>query len=365
MKILFLANNDVGLYKFRKELIQELINSNNQVIISLPSGEYVQHLIDMGCMFVDTKIDRRGTNPIRDFNLVMQFIKTIKMFKPDVVLTYTIKPNIYGGVACRLTKTPYIANVTGLGTSIENQGLMQKIILVLYKIGLSKSNCVFFQNQSNWNYFIEKNILNGRSRLIPGSGVNLNQHSFEEYPEEDKMLKFTYIGRIMKSKGISELLEVAERIKKTHSNVEFDIIGFIEEKYKNQLEELNNKGIINYLGQQDDVHSFIKNSHAIILPSYHEGISNVLLESSAVGRPVLASNVAGCIETFDEGISGFGFTVKNADSLYDVIEKFIKLPYDTKKKMGFAARRKMEDKYNRRIVVNAYVEEINRAMPVK
>lgn len=358
MRILVLANFGMGLYKFRKELLEELIGEGNEVYTSLPKDEYTSRLKNLGCKFIETNVDRRGTNPITDFKLLINYIKIIKRIKPDVVLTYTIKPNIYGSIACRITKTPYLTNITGLGTSMENKGLIQKITLSLYRIGLKKASCVFFQNETNRKFFINNKIVRGNSKLIPGSGVNLELHKFEDYPKEDEPIKLLFIGRIMKAKGIEELLQAAKIVKKDYPSVQFDLIGLSEEDYNQQLDALDKMGIIKYYGQQDNVHSFIKRSHATILPSYHEGTANVLLESAASGRPVLASRVPGCIETFDEGVSGVGFEVKSVDSLVESVISFIELPYDEKKKMGIAGRRKMEKEYDRKIVVNAYIEKI-------
>ena len=358
--ILILANSDMGLYKFRKELIQRLVEENIKVYISLPKGPYVPMLKDLGCEYIDTPIKRRQKNPITDIKLLVKYVEIIKKVHPDVVLTYTIKPNIYGGLACRITKTPYIANVTGLGTAIENVGLLQKITLKLYKIGLKKSAVVFFQNESNKLFFVKNNIIKTKTRLIPGSGVNINKYNFAEYPSQSEKIKLLFIGRIMKAKGINELLESAKRIKQKYPGVEFDIIGSSkEENYAPLLEKLKTNNIINYHGRQDDVYSFIKNSHAIINPSHHEGMSNVLLESASTGRPILASDIPGCRETFDEGVSGLGFEVKNVDSLVETIIKFIELPYEEKKKMGLAGRRKMEKEFDRNIVIKAYINEID------
>lgn len=352
----------MGLYKFRKELLEKFINQNNEVFIALPNDEYVTKLKKLGCKFLETPLDRRGTNPFRDLKLLLHYIDLIKRIKPDVVLTYTIKPNVYGGIACRFTKTPYITNITGLGTSIENKGLIQKITLMLYKVGLKKASCVFFQNKTNQKFFIDNKIVKRNTRLIPGSGVNLEQHIFEEYPKDDEKIKFLFIGRIMKAKGIEELLQAAKIVKDKYPNVQFDLIGACEEDYNQQLDESTKLGIIKYYGQQEDVHSFIKKSHATILPSYHEGTANVLLESASSGRPILASRVPGCIETFDEDVSGFGFEVRSVDSLVQSIIKFINLPYEQKKAMGIAGRRKMENEFDRNIVINAYMDEINKTV---
>lgn len=359
MKILVLANFGMGLYNFRKELLEELIKQDNKVYISLPDDEYVPKLEKIGCKFIDTHLERRGTNPLTDFKLLLDYVGIIKRIKPDVVLTYTIKPNVYGGIACAITKTPFITNITGLGTSVENKGLIQKITLMLYKLGLKKASCVFFQNQTNRRFFEDNRIVKSKTRLIPGSGVNLEQHNSEEYPMRDDNVRFLFIGRIMKAKGIEELFEAAKLVKEKYPHVQFDLIGGTEENYNEKLDELERLDLIKYHGQQDDVHSFIKKSHATILPSYHEGLANVLLESASSGRPVLASRVPGCIETYEDGLTGFGFEAMNVDSLVDAIIKFVNLPYDEKREMGIAGRRKMENEFDRNIVINAYLQEIN------
>ncbi|WP_221175153.1 glycosyltransferase family 4 protein [Alteribacter keqinensis] len=360
MRVLVLANFGMGLFNFRKELLEELIRQGHEVYVSLPNDEYVPKLKELGCKYVETRVDRRGTNPINDMKLLYHYIKLIKSTIPDVVLTYTIKPNIYGGIACGITKTPYLTNVTGLGTAIENSGLIQKITLRLYRMGLRNSSCVFFQNEYNRSFFVENNIAKGKTRLIPGSGVNLEHHNFKDYPTNDKNIRFLFIGRIMKAKGIEELFQAAKKIKGIYPNVEFHLVGGSEEDYTKQLAELEQTGIIKYHGHQSDVHSFIKVSHGTILPSYHEGTANVLLETAATGRPILASKVPGCIETFNPEITGLGFEARSVPSLVEAIRNFIKLPYPQKKLMGIKGRKKMEEEYDRKIVINAYLQEIGK-----
>lgn len=359
MKVLILTNNDVGLYKFRREILEDLVQDHT-VYIALPDGEFISALKELGCNYCNIEFERRGMNPFKDLKLFISYAKLISKIKPDVVLTYTIKPTIYGGIVSILKRKKYIVNITGLGTAVENPGMLQKLILLTYKFALAKASCVFFQNQSNMDFFQERNLVHSKCRLIPGSGVNIEEYKYEKYPmTEPKADKFLFVGRIMKDKGIGELLEVAEITKKTYPNVMFDIVGGLDEDYLETIHKYESKGIIKYWGPQSDVKPFYKKCNAVVLPSYHEGMANVLLEASAMGRPVLASDIPGCKEIFDEGVTGFGFREKDAEALVRRIEEFILLPSDVKTQMGRAAREKVEKEFNRQIIIDAYKKEIN------
>ncbi|WP_042221713.1 glycosyltransferase family 4 protein [Oceanobacillus manasiensis] len=358
MKVLVLANFGMGLYNFRKELLEELIKQNNDVYISLPKDEYVPKLKSLGCKFVDIHLDRRGTNPLTEFKLLLNYIKLIKSIGPDVVLTYTIKPNVYGGLACRLSNVPYIANITGLGTAVENRGVLQKVTLFLYKISLKKAKCVFFQNRDNKEFLTEQKIIKGNYKILPGSGVNLEHYSLLDYPPDDN-INFLFISRVMKEKGIDQYLDAATYIKKKYPNTAFHIVGFCEETYEDKLKEMQNKGIIIYHGKQNDVREFHKISHCTVHPTYYpEGMSNVLLESAACGRPIITTNRSGCREIVDEAINGFVVQQKNSKDLIAKIEKFISLSYEKKKRLGLSGRNKVETEFNRQIIVEAYKEQI-------
>ncbi|MEW9671330.1 glycosyltransferase family 4 protein [Ammoniphilus sp. 3BR4] len=362
-KILILTNNDVGLYKFRKELIKELVKKY-EVYVSLPYGDLIPKLEELGCNFIETPISRRGTNPITDFKLLMNYRKIIKNIKPNVVLTYTIKPNVYGGLACRMSDVPYIANITGLGTAVENKGVLQKITLFLYKESLTKANCVFFQNRDNEAFFYEMKITSGKHRLIPGSGVNLQHYSLLDYPS-DKIINFLFIARVMKEKGIDHYLDVAKYIRGKYPNTAFHILGFCEDVYEEKLRSLHDKGIIQYHGMQNDVRKFHEFSHCTIHPTYYpEGMSNVLLESAACGRPIITTNRAGCREIVDDGENGYVVEQQDSQDLIEKVERFLKLDQETKMQMGLAGRIKVENEFNRRIVVDAYLEEIVKSLSV-
>lgn len=356
-KILILANNDIGLYKFRKELIEVLLK-DNIVYISLPYGDLIEPLIKMGCHFIDTPIDRRGINPIKDIKLYMRYKEIIKEINPNFILSYTIKPNIYGAMAAKKTNIPVIANITGLGSAVENGGLLQKITVLMYKYAFSKVKTVFFQNEENMKFFENKKIAMGKHKLLPGSGVNLQHFYPLEYPN-NQTIEFVFISRIMKEKGIDQYLATAKYIRKKYPFTRFHICGFCEEEYEDILKDYQNKDIIIYHGLIEDVRDILKITHCTIHPTYYpEGMSNVLLESCACARPIITTDRSGCKEIVDDGINGYTIKQKDSRSLIEGVEKFLNLDYENKMKMGVNARIKVEREYDREIVVKKYLEEI-------
>ena len=338
--------------------MKAIVDEGYDVYISEPDDdERLNYFEGIGCHIIKTQFDRRGMNPLADLRLLMTYCKVIKQLKPVVVLTYTIKPNIYGGIACRISGVPQLANVTGLGDAVENGGWLQKLTITLYKIGISKAKCVFFQNQTNREFCINQGIATEDSKLLPGSGVNLRHHVFQEYAA-DGIIKFLFIARLLKDKGTDEYLEMAEAIKDKNPNTEFQILGSVEGPYKEKLDKLVKEGVINYLGTTSDVRPYLAQVHCTVLPSYHEGMSNVNLESAANGRPVITTNVPGCRETIDDGRTGYLVEAKSADALITGVERFLALPYSQKKTMGQMAREKVEREFDRNIVVKAYLKAI-------
>lgn len=362
-KVLLLGNHGFVIYNFRKELIQKLLKEGYEVYISLPEDEKVEMMLGWGCKFIETKVDRRGTNPIADSKLVMHYIKTLKRIKPDVVLTYTIKPNLYGGLACRILKIPCINNITGLGSGFSQTPALRIFLTFLYKVSLKQSHCVFFQNTEDMNSLLENKIIKSNYELIPGSGVNLEEFKFMSFPEESVPITFIFIARIMKDKGIDQFLEAAKIIKHKYPNTVFNVIGFIEKSqfhYNEIINEYSNQGYINYLGYQSDVKPFITQAHCIIQASHGgEGLSNVLLETAATGRALIASNIPGCRETIEDDYNGYIFEAKNSESLAERVEKFITLSYVNKLKLGKNSRAKVEKEFDREIVVKAYMSKID------
>lgn len=358
-RVLILANNASGLYDFRNELLLRLLKEY-EVHVSLPDAWEVPEIAEEGCVVHNTFLERRGMNPIKDGKLLIQYFKLMRKVKPDVVLTYTIKPNIYGSLCSRLLRIPYLVNITGLGSAFENEGMLRKLVVFLYKTALKKANCVFFQNAKNCKIFAEFGIRVKKERLVPGSGVNLDRHVFEEYPKETESVKLLFVGRIMKEKGVDELLYAAEKIKQEFPEVIFQLVGSYEDDYKALIEEKEQVEIVQFIGYQKIIHPYYKEAAAAVMPSYHEGMSNVVLEAAATGRPVLASDIPGCREGFEDGVTGIGFVPRDGEAFYKAVKRFLQLSYEERKEMGKNARKKIEREFDRKVVVESYIEEIKK-----
>ena len=361
-KVLILGNSSLVVFGMRGELIERLVKDGYEVIVSFPTdsiGKEENPSKEYGCTYIETSVDRRGTNVFRDGALLLSYLKLMKKVKPDIVLTYTVKCSIYGGIACRLLKIPYIINITGLGKGLAEGGVKQKILVMLYKLAV-KSACVFFQNQSDRQFFINNKIRCEKDDLLPGSGVNLAKYAPLQYPEDRKIV-FTYIARVMKTKGIDEFLKAAETIRKENSNVEFHICGYYEDDYKEIVEEAQRKDIIRYHGMVQDVRPYEAISHCIVLPTYHpEGVSNVLLEAAACARPIITTNRPGCADVVDDGINGFLVKERDSQDLIQKMYQFMELPWETRRNMGLAGRIKVEEEFDRQIVVEKYMEKLQK-----
>ena len=358
--ILIVGTDMMNIYNHRLELIRKLLSLDYKVIVAAPRGGEEQALIKMGVKFIDTHVDNRGTNIKNDLKLLKDFVTIIKKEKPDVVLTFYTKTNIYGGLACRLTNTPYIENITGLGSAVAKGGTMQKLMIMLYGMAVKKAETVFFQNNFNEHFFKDHHIRVRRSIMLPGSGVSLKRFEPLVYPD-DQTIEFLFVSRVIKEKGIEEYVEAAKKIKVKYPATLFHVVGPAHKDYEEYLRQAQDAGIIKYHGKTFDVMPYLRRSHCTVFPSYYaEGMANVLLESASSGRPIITTSCPGCGETVDDKVSGFLVKEKDVDDLIEKLESFITLPYQSKKKMGLAGRKKMEKEFDRNIVIDAYVSEIKR-----
>jgi galacturonosyltransferase len=355
-KVLIIGNNDVGLYNFRKELIEKLITDGFLVDFTVPYGEKVELLKKMGAAYSPIEINRRGTTIKEDYIVYKQYKALISRVKPDIILTYTIKPNIYGGLAGKQLHIPCIATITGLGTALQGSGWKIRLVKLLYKYGISRNRMVFFQNEDNREFLLKYGMVDEkRAAVVSGSGVNTEYFAPETIPHTS--VNFLFIARLMREKGIEEYLEAAKVIKKKHDNVEFQLLGYYDEDYyKKQVEDLVSEGIVEYLGISGDTRTEMAMADCIVLPSYHEGMSNVLLEGAAFGLPLITTNISGCREAVEDGVTGFLCEKQDALSLTGAIEKFLKLDHSQRTEMGRKGREKMIREFDRKLVVGKYID---------
>ena len=368
-KILIITNHSYMLYQFRRELIEKLMEEY-EVVLSMPFVGHEDDFAAMGCKCVETDVDRRGINPVTDFKLLQLYNKIIADEKPDKVITYSIKPNIYAGLVCRHRKIPYYANVQGLGTAFQKK-LLAKFVGILYKTAFRKVSAVFFENKGNAQEFINRKLVaQDKIVVLNGAGVNLEHYAYTPLSSHwesgnseasgDGKMHFLYLGRIMKEKGIDELFTAMRRIYNEYGNkVVLDIVGFFEDEYKAAVEKMVEDGIAVFHGFQEETRPYYAMADCVVLPSYHEGMSNVLLEASAMGRPVITSDIPGCRETVEDGKSGYLCKVKNADMLYAKMKQMVDKSMEERDAMGKCARKRMEKMFDKNRIVEQTVEIIS------
>lgn len=361
-KVLFLANHYLTLYSFRRELIEKLCREGCEVVLSIPADPENEYFRKLGCRIIETEVARRSLNPIKDIRLTLDYIRLLRREKPDIVFSYTIKPNAYGSIASRITGCRQICNITGTGETLRHSALVRNIVHMLYKVSIRHCEKVFFQNTSDRAYFIKHGLVREeRSAMLPGSGVNLANFAYTPM-QEDGETRFIYIGRVMGLKGIDQFIQAARIVRKDRPDAKFYIAGFAEEgRYRELVEKSHAEGLIEYLGFRKDIADWIRRCHCTILPSHGgEGVPNVLLESAATGRACIASRIPGSIDVVDDGKTGYLFTAGNADELAACILRFLSLSFAQRCEMGRAGREKVEKSFSREIVISAYMDEIAR-----
>ena len=359
-RVLIIGTNMMAIYNHRLELIKALLK-HYIVTVAAPTGGEEQELIKLGCHFIDNPVDNRGTNLKTDLQLMKKLADIYKETKADIILTFYTKTNIYGGLVARFLNKPYIENICGLGSSLGKDNLLSKIMGQLYKGALKKADLVFFQNESNRKFFVNKKLYNGKYEMLPGSGVSLERYQLLPYPPAEKT-EFLFASRLLKEKGFEDYVDAAYEIKKKYPETVFHVVGPCDPECEEKLDKAIEDGIVVNHGKLFHLHDILKKIHCTVHPSYYpEGMSNILLESAASGRPIITTPLPGCIETVNDNITGFIVKEKDAHALARMLEKFILLDYDQKKKMGEAGREKMEREFDRNIVTDKYllaIEEI-------
>ena len=363
-KVVIVLNSSWQAYNFRLNLARALKENKYKVIFIAPYDKKYSELLKNEFDFYNINIDPKGINPIHDFKTMISLYKLYNIITPDIVLNFTIKPNIYSSLVSGLLDIKVISNISGLGTIFIKQSVVTKIAKLLYKVALRFNGKVFFQNNDDKTLFIENNLVSEKkSDLLPGSGVDLNKF-IPIKKQDDEVFKFLLIARLLKDKGILEFIEATKIIKDKCFNVEFQLLGSVGVANKTAIssEELQvwiDSGLVNYLGTTDNVQNVIANVDCVVLPSYREGTPRSLLEACAMEKPIITTNVVGCKEVVDDGINGYLCEVKNEKDLATKMEVMINLSDEERLVMGKAGRNKIVNEFDEKIVINKYLKIID------
>ena len=361
-------NSTWNIVNFRRGLISALQQAGFRVVALAPPDEYSDRLAGLGVEFRPIEIDKQGISPRRDLMLLGRYYRALRSIRPDIYLGYTAKPNIYGSVAAHLLGIPVINNVAGLGTAFIKQGLLTRIVSSLYRLAFSRSATVFFQNDEDKAMFEREGTVSAqKTRLLPGSGINVSEFVPTSSDGADGTLRFLMIARLLWDKGVREYVEAARQLRREQVSAQFQLLGFLDVPNRTavgrgDVEAWVSEGVIHYLGHSDDVRPFIAAADCIVLPSYREGLPRVLLEGAAMGKPLIASNVPGCRHVVQHGQNGLLCEVRNSASLAEMMRQMIRMAREDRSVMGAAGRKLVEQQYDEKIPVQRYLEAIEAAL---
>ena len=363
MKVAIVLNTSWNIYNFRLNLVRTLLQKGFEVHTIAPIDEFTHRLIEEGCIHHNVKMDSRGANPIRDSALMLELWLIYRKISPDVILHFTIKPNIYGTLAATLLRIPVINNVCGLGTVFLKNDFVSALAIFLYKISFRFAAKVFFQNSDDLQLFLQKKLVSNRQvDLLPGSGIDLQKFLPLPY-KRNKQFTFLLIARLIIDKGIMEYIDAVKQLNKEGFNARFQLLGAIDETHKRGIKEkvINDwikSGAVEYLGATTDVRSFIHQADCIVLPSYREGTPRTLLEASSSSKPIVATNVPGCNHIVENNYNGLLCNLKDSHDLAEKMRVMATLSDDQLKRMGTNGRAKVEAGYSDFIVIDKYLQAV-------
>ena len=374
-KVLVTINSAWNIYNFRAGLIRQFANQGYRVLAVAPRDEYAELLESLGAEFIPMPMDNMGTHPVRDMMLFWRYVALLRRARPDVVVSYTVKPNIYASLAANLCGIPVINNISGLGAIFINERLITSLVRHLYRAALRKSRRVFFQNGDDFDYFVSSGLVREQiAERIPGSGIDLSHYTYTALmpPDERTQGKFRFLlfARLLWDKGVGEYVAAARKLVASYPDVEFGLLGFLDVQNpaaipRQQMDAWVDEGIVQYYGATDDVRPHIAEADCIVLPSYREGTPRALLEAAAMGRPIITTNAVGCREVGDHGVNGFLCNVRDADDLAAQMERMLGLTHEERAKMGKMGREKVEKQFNEQIVIEKYIDIIKECISAK
>jgi glycosyltransferase involved in cell wall biosynthesis len=364
MRIAIVLNTSWNIYNFRLSLIKALQKQGHEVHTIAPKDDFTPLLEAQGCIHHNLKMDSRGANPVKDLALVAELYRLYKRLRPDVILHFTIKPNIYGTLAAAALGIPSVNNVCGLGTAFLKKGLTAKIAMLLYRLSFRFAHKVFFQNPEDLKLFEDNRIIDVRQAdLVPGSGINL-EHFAPAPRQTGKPFTFLMISRLITDKGVLEYIQAIELLKRQGLHARYQLLGAIDEKHKRgipakTLAQWVEAGTVEYLGTTADVRKCIEQADCVVLPSYREGTPRTLLEASAMKRPVIATDVPGCRQVVEHNKTGLLCQQKDAHDLAAKMHLMASMPPETLEAWGEKARQKVENEFDEKLVISKYLQTLN------
>lgn len=365
MRVAIVINTSWNIYNFRLGLIGSLKEAGIEVHTIAPKDAYTELLVTNGCIHTSLKMDNTGSNPFRDFGLFFRLWRIYRCIKPDMIFHFTIKPNIYGTLAASLLRIPVINNVSGLGTVFIQKNMISSLVLMLYRFAFRFPEIVFFQNRQDRQLFIDKNLIKPlRAEVLPGSGVDLSRF-IPKNSKRNSQFTFLLISRLIYDKGIQEYIEAVINLKSKGIKARFQLLGAIDTHHKRgipaeQLKKWVNNNLVEYLGTTDDVRQFIDTADCIVLPSYREGTPKTLLEAASSGKPLIATNVPGCNNVVENNYNGFLCRKQDARDLAHKMHKMYLLNDQGLQIMGLNSRKKVEKNFDEKIVINKYLESLEK-----
>lgn len=364
-KVVIALNTAWNLLNFRAGLISSLVAAGYEVVAFAPDDKYADGLRPLGCRFVPLHMENGGTNPAKDALLMWRFLRLFVHERPDVYLGYTVKPNVYGSLAAHILGIPVINNIAGLGAVFIKGGLIVRLVRIMYRLALSRSSKVFFQNPDDRELFIAGDLVRADvTELLPGSGIDLSRFLPAPLGEGGKKFRFLLIARMLRDKGVYEYVEAAKQLRQRWPQADFCLLGFLDVQNptaisRTEMDAWVAEGVVNYLGVSDDVRIQIAAADCVVLPSYREGVPRTLLEAAAMARPIITTDAVGCREVVDDGVNGYLCRVRSADDLAVKMEQMLSLPLSQRTEMGLMGRKKVENKFDERIVIGKYLNAIS------
>ena len=361
--IAIVSNTSWYIFNFRSNLIEKIISKGYHVTSIAPFDRYSPRLKEIGCEYININIDNNGKNPLRDLKTLFDFYRIYSQIKPEVILHYTPKPNIYGSFAARLAKIPFINNIAGLGNTFIHKGVVNFIVRILYKLSQGHSHKVFLQNPDDFKLFTQSQLVRSdKADLLPGSGVDI--HKF--FPQEKKRKQkfcFLFIARLLWEKGVKEYVEAASILRESVSDLEFQLLGFVENNNsrsvsEKQIRNWEQECHVKWLGSVEDVRPYIAEADCVVLPSYREGTPRSLLEAASMGKPIITTDAVGCRQVVEHGVNGFLCKAKDSADLASVMQRMLELTDQERMRMGKKSRDKMVREFDEQIVINKYLETI-------